>query len=44
LTSSWSSGQNSDYWLWGPGFDSRFYHGYFSLKGKFPMVTMVWVV
>jgi hypothetical protein len=32
------------YWSWGPGFDSRFYHGNFSLKGKLPMVTMVWVV
>jgi hypothetical protein len=21
-----------DYWLWGPGLDSRFYHGYFSLN------------
>jgi hypothetical protein len=34
----------SDYWPWGPGFDSRFYHGDFSLKGNIPMVTMVWVV
>jgi hypothetical protein len=34
----------SDYWSWGPGFDCRLYHGDFSLKGKFPMVTMVWVV
>jgi hypothetical protein len=34
----------SDYWSWGPGFDSRFYRGNFSLKGKFPMVTMVWIV
>jgi hypothetical protein len=34
----------SDYWSWGPGFDSRFYHRDFSLKGKIPMVTMVWVV
>jgi hypothetical protein len=34
----------SEYWSWGPGFDSRFYHGDFSLKGKIPMVTMVWVV
>jgi hypothetical protein len=33
----------SDYWSWGPGFDSRFYHGYFSLKRKIPMVTVVWV-
>jgi hypothetical protein len=32
------------YWSWGPGFDSRFYHGHFSLKGKIPMVTMVRVV
>jgi hypothetical protein len=29
----------SDYWLWGSRFDSRFYHGEFSLKGKIPMVT-----
>jgi hypothetical protein len=34
----------SGYWLWGPGFDSRFYHGDFSLKGKIPIVTTVWVV
>jgi hypothetical protein len=34
----------SDYWSWGPGFDSWFCHGDFSLKGKIPMVTMVWVV
>jgi hypothetical protein len=34
----------SDYWSWGHGFDSRFYHGDFSLKGKIPMVTIVWVV
>jgi hypothetical protein len=34
----------SDYWLWGPGFDSRFYRGDFYLKGKISMVTMVWVV
>jgi hypothetical protein len=34
----------SDYWSWGPGFDSRFCHGDFSLKGKIPVVTMVWVV
>jgi hypothetical protein len=32
------------YWSWGPGFDSRFYHEDFSLKGKIPMVTMVSVV
>jgi hypothetical protein len=24
----------SDYWSWGPGFDSRFCHGDFSLKGN----------
>jgi hypothetical protein len=34
----------SDYRSWGHGFDSWFYHGDFSLKGKIPMVTMVWVV
>jgi hypothetical protein len=34
----------SDYWSWGPGFDSRFYHGDFSVKGKIPMMSMVWVV
>jgi hypothetical protein len=34
----------SDYWSWGPGFDSWFCHGDFSLKGKILMVTMVWVV
>jgi hypothetical protein len=34
----------SDYWSWGPGFDSRFCQGDFSLKGKIPMVIMVWVV
>ena len=34
---SWSSGQS-------PGFNSRFYHGNFSLQGKIPVVTMVWVV
>jgi hypothetical protein len=34
----------SDYWSWGPRFDSRFCHGDFSLKGKIPMATMVWVV
>jgi hypothetical protein len=34
----------SDYWSWGPRFNSRFYHGDFSLKRKIPMVTMVWVV
>jgi hypothetical protein len=34
----------SDYWSWGPGFESRFCHGDFSLKRKIPMVTMVWVV
>ena len=34
----------SDYKSWGPGFDSRFYHGNFSLQGKIPMVTMVWLV
>jgi hypothetical protein len=34
----------SDYWSSGPGFDSRFYHEDFSLKGKILMVTMVWVV
>jgi hypothetical protein len=34
----------SDYWSWGPGFDSRLCHGDFSLKGKIPMATMVWVV
>jgi hypothetical protein len=33
----------SNYWSYGPGFDSRFYHGGFSLKGKIPMVIMVWV-
>jgi hypothetical protein len=33
----------SDYWSWGPEFDSRLYYGNFSLKGKIPMVTMVWV-
>jgi hypothetical protein len=31
----------SDYWS---GFDSRFCHGDFSLKGKISMVTIVWVV
>ena len=25
-------------------FDSRFYHGNFSLQGKIPVLTMVWVV
>jgi hypothetical protein len=34
----------SDYWSWDSGFDSRFCHGDFSLKGKIPMATMVWVV
>jgi hypothetical protein len=34
----------SDHWSWGPGFDSRSYHGDFSLTGKIPMVTIVWVV
>jgi hypothetical protein len=34
----------SDYWSWSPGFKSRLYHGDFFLKGKIPMVTMVWVV
>jgi hypothetical protein len=34
----------SDYWSWGPGFDSRFCHGDFSLKGKIPLATMVWEV
>jgi hypothetical protein len=34
----------SDYWSSGPGFDSRLYHGDFSLKGKIPIVTRVWVV
>jgi hypothetical protein len=34
----------SDYWSWGPGFDYWFCHGDFSLKGKIPMVTMVWIV
>jgi hypothetical protein len=33
----------SDYWSWGLGFDSRFYHGDFPLKSKIPMVTTVWV-
>jgi hypothetical protein len=33
----------SDYWSWGTGFDSRFHHGVFSLKGNIPMATMVWV-
>jgi hypothetical protein len=31
----------SDYSSSGTGFDSRFYRGDFSLKGKIPMVTMV---
>jgi hypothetical protein len=35
---------DSDYWSWGPGFDFRVYHGDFSLKGKIPMVTTVWIV
>ena len=34
----------SDYLPRGPGLDSRFYHGNFSLQGKIPVVTMVWVV
>jgi hypothetical protein len=34
----------SDYWSWGPGFDSQFCHGDFSLKGKIPLATLVWVV
>jgi hypothetical protein len=34
----------SDYWSWGPEFDSRFCHGNFSLKGKILLATMVWVV
>jgi hypothetical protein len=34
----------SGYWSGGPWFDSRFCHGDFSLKGKIPMGTMVWVV
>jgi hypothetical protein len=34
----------SDYWSWGPRFDSRLHHGDFSFKGKIPIVTMVWVV
>jgi hypothetical protein len=33
----------SDCWLWGPGFDSRVCHGDFSLKGKIPLATMVWI-
>jgi hypothetical protein len=41
---SWSSVRASDYWSSGPGFESWFYHGDFSLKWKIPMVTMVWVV
>jgi hypothetical protein len=36
---SWSSGQS--FWLL---IDSRFCYGDFSLKGKIPMATMVWVV
>jgi len=28
----------------GPCFDARFYHGNFSLQGKNPVVTMVWVL
>jgi hypothetical protein len=41
---------NIGYYAWSefpttdPGFDSRLYHGDISLKGKIPMVTMVWVV
>jgi hypothetical protein len=38
---SWSSGQS--FWLL-IMIDSRLYHEDFSLKGKIPMVTMVWVV
>ena len=34
----------SDYLSWGPGFDSRFYHGNFSLQEKIPVVTKVCVV
>jgi hypothetical protein len=34
----------SVYWSWSPGFDYRFCHGDFSLKGKIPMVTIGWVV
>jgi uncharacterized heparinase superfamily protein len=34
----------SDYWSWGPGVNSQFYHGDFSLKGKILMVTVVCVV
>ena len=37
---SWSSGQS----LWLLIMRSRFYHGNFSLQGKIPVVTMVWVV
>jgi hypothetical protein len=33
----------SDYSSRGPRFDSWFYYGDFSLKGKIPTVTMVWV-
>jgi hypothetical protein len=28
----------SDYWSWGPGFDSWFYHGDCFLKGNIPTV------
>jgi hypothetical protein len=34
----------SEYWSWRPGFDSRFRHGDFSLKGTIPLTTMVWVI
>jgi hypothetical protein len=34
----------SDYRSWGHGFDSRFCHVNFSLKGKIPLAYMVWVV
>jgi hypothetical protein len=34
----------SEYWSWYPWFDSWLCHGDFSLKGKFPTVTMVRVV
>jgi hypothetical protein len=43
-SASWSTGHSSDYWPWGPAFDSRLDPEDYCLKGKIPMVTMVWIV
>ena len=41
---SWYSGQGLWLLIMRSRFVSRFYHGNFSLQGKIPVVTMVWVV